>query len=99
MVKQIVTRTVCLRAHGCWCLFLIHTFLFCESTCCCPVLSSSDRHGGNQRSDIFVKKRMGGSGRAEREWKKERKRGVIHSIHMIFFFLFQKLVSLTGGDV
>ena len=97
MVKQIVNHTVCLCvcvcARSCWCLFLIHTFRFCESTCWCPVLSSPDRHGGNQRADIFVKKREGTG-------EQKGRRSMIHSIHvMFFFFLFQRLVSLTGENV
>lgn len=42
-------------------------FIFWESTCCCPVLSSPDRHGGNQHSGIFVNRREGRSKRIERE--------------------------------
>lgn len=66
-------------------------FIFWESTCCCPVLSSPDRHGGNQHSGIFVNRREGRSKRIEREeW---------FTVFIWFFFLFQKLVSLTGESV
>lgn len=72
MVRQIVNHILCLCANCCLSLFLIHTFIFCESTCCCPMLSSPDRHGGNQCSDIFVNRREGGSGRIAREEKTGR---------------------------
>lgn len=83
MVRQIVNHILCLCANCCLSLFLIHTFIFCESTCYCSVLSSPDRHGGNQCSDIFVNRREGVSRRIERE----KTEGVIHSIHVLFFLL------------
>lgn len=69
MAKQIVGHAECLSAHGCWRFFFIHTFIFCESTCWCPVLSRPDRDGGNGRSDISVNKDEGSE--AEREGRQE----------------------------
>ena len=90
MGRQIVNHTVCPCVHGC-CLFLIHTFKFCQSTCCCSVVSSPDKHGGNQCLDIFLKRREGGSLRIEREEMTEREEWFILFIWFFFSLSFRSL--------
>lgn len=55
------------------------------------MLSSPDRLGGNQRSDIFVKKREGTGGQKGR-------RSMIHSIHVIFFFSLSEACVLDRRE-
>lgn len=77
-----LSTTLCICVHAVVAVyFLIHTFKFCESACCCPVLLSPDRHKGNQHLRHLCEHDRGR--RSEREKKVEREEWFI--VFICFF--------------
>lgn len=86
---------VCVYVHVTVAVYFLFIHLCFVSTCCCPVLSIAERHGGNESSDIFVK-------------EKGRKEGIKHRFVVFTWFFspsfrslcpWQEMVCKRKGDV